>query len=238
MLSGDHQLLVEEEEEQEQPQKKPLFERYKGGIICGVFLLVIAIILGIAAAVFFTSTNDQPSMTAPEKFQVEIGTTSNGTIVLEITRSLAPYGVERVFQLLTANGTSYYNDNAFFRVLPMGVTFGINGNPSVSSYWQTTIEDDVVQTPNVMGMVALAATPLANSRSTKLFINLQTNEALDSERFAPIGKVIQGMDVVQSLYSQYGDSPDEVQIYDQGNAYLMAQFPSLDYTTSTSVILL
>jgi len=216
-------------------------KRYKGYFIAFGIILVIALIIMFAGVSYYNMKSDQPSIqNAPDTFQMSIQTTNSqgdGKIVIEISRSLAPYGVERVYELLTLNQTSYYNDNAFFRISEMGVYFGINGNPSVSAYWSTTIEDDIVATPNVEGMVSLAAGVMENSRSTILFINLQTNEALDSQEFAPIGRVIQGMDVVSNLYSGYGEQIDEEDIYTYGNPYLQAYFPNLDYTTTTEMVL-
>ena len=50
-------------------------------------------------------------------------------------------------------------------------------------------------------------------------------------RFAPFGQVVQGMDVVDSLYKGYGEGapmgagPDQGRIQAQGNAYLDTGVP-------------
>jgi cyclophilin family peptidyl-prolyl cis-trans isomerase len=95
--------------------------------------------------------------------------------------------------------------------------------------------DDPVKEHNVKGTVTFAMRG-PNTRSTQLFINLADNrKALDGHGFAPIGKVTAGMDVVESLYSFYGDmaprgpGPDPDLIQRQGTPYLESHFPRLDF---------
>ena len=75
-----------------------------------------------------------------------------------------------------------------------------------------------------------------NSRTTQLFINLGDNTSLDATGFAPFGRVTEGMDVVQRLYSGYGQTPQQNLIQTQGNAYLESQFPKLDYIKTAKVV--
>jgi peptidyl-prolyl cis-trans isomerase A (cyclophilin A) len=64
-----------------------------------------------------------------------------------------------------------------------------------------------------------------------VFINYKDNSYLDSEGFPPFGQVIAGMDVVEKLYSGYGRAnvPDQRRILSEGNAYLAAEYPKLDF---------
>ena len=63
----------------------------------------------------------------------------------------------------------------------------------------------------------------------------------DATGFAPLGQVISGMDVVDSLYSGYGEGaprgqgPDQGRIGREGNAYLRASFPRLDSVATARV---
>lgn len=176
---------------------------------------------------------------APEKFQV-IFKTTKGEFTLEVERELSPNGVDRFYNLVK-NG--YYNDTAFFRVIDGFVAqFGINGNPELNKIWsKQTIPDDPVKASNVRGTISFA-TAGPNTRTTQLFINYRDNSRLDSMGFAPFGRVIKGMDVVDKLYSGYGEGepygngPSQQLIQMEGNKYLKENFPELDYIISTSIV--
>ena len=159
---------------------------------------------------------------------------SNGTFVVEFIPEWAPIGVAHFRKALDAG---VYTGARFFRVLPeFMVQFGIAGDPALSATWSdNTIQDDPVTQSNTHGMVTFAKTDAPNSRSTQLFINYGDNSRLDGAGFAPIGRVISGMDVVESIYAAHRQDPDQGQIQSRGNAYLNEQFPKLDYIESVSV---
>jgi peptidyl-prolyl cis-trans isomerase A (cyclophilin A) len=121
------------------------------------------------------------------------------------------------------------------------VQFGFHGTPAVAAQWSTrAIRDDKVLKSNTRGMVTYAmAGP--NTRTTQVFINFGNNSALDSQGFAPFGRVIQGMEVVDSLYSGYGDAapegrgPEQGKIMALGNAYL-SKFPLLDTIKTARIV--
>ena len=50
------------------------------------------------------------------------------------------------------------------------------------------------------------------------------------------GKVIDGMDVVDRIYSGAGEKPNQVQIVRQGTAYLKQAFPELSYIRTAKII--
>ena len=66
-------------------------------------------------------------------------------------------------------------------------------------------------------------------------------QRLDNFGFTPFGEVIDGMDVVDSLYAGYGegqpsgDGPSQQKLQKEGNAYVRAEFPDLDYISSVQL---
>lgn len=176
---------------------------------------------------------------APEQFQVRFETTK-GDFVVQINREWAPNGADRFYNLVDMG---FYDDIAFFRVIDgFMAQFGIHGNPEVAAAWQNaSIQDDPVAQSNTRGRLSFA-TRGPNTRTTQLFINFGNNARLDGMGFSPIGEVIEGMDVVDSLYSGYGEGapqgrgPAQGRIQSEGNSYLRADFPSLDYTTKVSIV--
>lgn len=162
---------------------------------------------------------------AEEIFKVQF-TTSKGPFVMEVHPTWAPIGAKR-FKELVKDG--YYDGARFFRVLPGFVAqFGLAASPAMTKKWDKRIDDDPVLQTNREGSVTFA-TAGPNTRTTQLFINLHSNQMLDSQGFAPFAMVVEGMDVVQQLYSGYGEAPDQEQITGRGNAYLTPKFPKLDY---------
>lgn len=175
---------------------------------------------------------------APASFKAVFKTTK-GDFTVEVNRDWSPLGADRFYNLVK-NG--YFDDVAFFRVIGgFMAQFGIHGDPKVSAAWRgARIQDDPVKQSNERGYISYAmAGP--NTRTTQLFINFGDNSQLDSMGFSPFGKVVSGMEVVDSLYSGYGEGapsgrgPDQGRVQMQGNAYLKADFPKMDYIKSVSL---
>jgi cyclophilin family peptidyl-prolyl cis-trans isomerase len=159
--------------------------------------------------------------------------TSKGPIVLEVHNDWAPIGAAHFRELVKAG---YYNGARFFRVVPRFVVqFGLAAKPSVTKKWDKAIKDDPVTQTNRTGSLAFA-TMGPNTRTAQIFINLVSNQRLDSQGFAPFAQVIEGMDVVEHLYSGYGENPDQEAITKQGNAYLEKNFPNLDYIKTATIL--
>lgn len=170
--------------------------------------------------------------TAPATFRVDMET-SRGPVVIEVTRADAPNGADRFYNLVKAK---YFDGARFFRVIPgFMAQFGVAADPAVSKAWDVPIEDDPVKVSNVRGTLTFAATSAPNSRSTQLFINYGDNARLDSQRFAPFGKVVSGMEFVDQIFSGYGEMPDQQRIMTEGNAYLEKEFPNLDYIKTARI---
>jgi peptidyl-prolyl cis-trans isomerase A (cyclophilin A) len=176
---------------------------------------------------------------APETYRARF-TTSKGDFVIEVTRTWAPNGADRFYNLV-ANG--FYDDCRFFRVVyGFMAQFGIHGDPALNSVWrEATIPDDPVQQSNKRGYVTFA-TAGPNTRTTQVFINFaDKNTTLDGQGFAPFGKVVEGMEVVNQLFSGYGEAapkghgPDQNRIQKEGNTYLTKSFPKLDSIKKASI---
>ncbi|HVX10306.1 MAG TPA: peptidylprolyl isomerase [Pirellulales bacterium] len=177
---------------------------------------------------------------APDKFKARF-TTTKGDFVIEVTREWAPRGADRFYNLVKIG---YFDDAAFFRNIDgFMVQFGINGDPAANKKWsKSNIKDDPVKKSNKPGYVTFAQGSEVDTRSTQVFINFGDNGRLDQMRFAPFGRVTEGMDVVHSLYNGYGEGapngfgPHQGRIQDEGNAYLKKSFPKLDYIERAEIV--
>jgi peptidyl-prolyl cis-trans isomerase A (cyclophilin A) len=104
----------------------------------------------------------------------------------------------------------------------------------VNARWrEARIPDDPVKQSNKRGLITFA-TSGPNSRTSQVFINFVDNANLDGMGFAPFGRVVEGLNVVDQLHSGYGEGfprgrgPDQSRIQTEGNPYLLRDFPQLD----------
>jgi len=176
------------------------------------------------------------SAIAPEHFQVTFDTSVkavDGKFVVDVHRAYAPHGVDRFYDLVRRG---YYNGNTFFRVVPhFVVQWGLAADPQLTAQWRTAnIEDDPVKMSNMEGTITFA-TAGPGTRTTQLFVNMNDNSRLDDMGFSPFGRVTKGMDVVRHIFSGYGEQPDQGEITYEGNRYLQASFPRLDFIRSASI---
>ncbi|HEX9710102.1 MAG TPA: peptidylprolyl isomerase [Candidatus Thermoplasmatota archaeon] len=176
---------------------------------------------------------------SPETYRV-LFETSEGDFTVEVVRAWAPNGADRFYHLVR-NG--YYQGVRFFRVIEgFMAQFGIHGEPAVNSAWRDrTIVDDRVTQSNSRGTLTYAMRG-PDTRTTQLFINFADNTQLDGMGFAPIGRVVEGMDVVDRLHAGYGEGaprgrgPDQGRMHSEGNAYLERSFPELDFVQRASIV--
>ena len=209
-------------------------------------LLVPAVLLCVAAgfpqdrALLLKPESSAFTAPAPDQCVVRLET-NKGNVDIEVTRAWAPIGADR-FVNLVRHG--YYDDNRFFRVAPgQWVQFGINGDPAVAKAWRTqTLKDDPFKTSNTRGTVAFAfAVP--NGRTTQIFFNLRDNSAThDKEPFTPFGRVVAGLDLIDNVNAEYREGPGGIRAgrqdpyFEGGNAWLLKEFPRLDYIRSAHVL--
>jgi peptidyl-prolyl cis-trans isomerase A (cyclophilin A) len=174
----------------------------------------------------------------PDVYRVNLDT-SKGAVVLEVTRAWAPHGADHFYELIKEG---YYDGDRFYRVVPhFVVQVGINGDPKVTQIWSALrISDDPVRQKNRKGTLTFASSG-PGARTTQVFVNMRDNLMLDRQGFAPIGRVAEGIDVLERLYGGYGDmpprgsGPDGIEIERQGNVYLDNHFPRLDFIKKATV---
>lgn len=170
---------------------------------------------------------------APDVFKVKFEC-SNGDIVVECHKDWAPLGVQRFYELVKSG---YYDNSAFFRVVPgFVVQFGLAGDPVMTAAWRNKrLQDDPVKESNLPGTLTFA-TSGPNTRTTQLFINTGNNARLDGMGFAPFAKVVEGMDVVKTINAEYGERPDQGLITAEGNAYVSRNFPNITLINKASFL--
>lgn len=180
-----------------------------------------------------TELKEQPVLLGPgNKFRVRFET-STGPFVVEVHPDWAPRGATQFRELVDKN---FFEGCRFFRVVPnFIVQFGINADPVIHSEWSQPIADDEVKQSNKKGTVTFA-TSGKDTRTTQLFINLNDNPSLDSQGFSPFGEVVEGMENVEKINAEYGEKPQQPRIESEGNAYLIQEFPRLDYIESTEIV--
>ncbi|MEX2530161.1 MAG: peptidylprolyl isomerase [Gemmatimonadota bacterium] len=179
--------------------------------------------------------------TAPPVWHARFETTQ-GDFVVESVRENAPHGVDRFFNLVRLG---YYDDVRFHRVSEgYIVQWGLHGDPEVNRIWtQATIPDDPKYGTNVRGTFAYAQAPEPENRTTQIYVNMGDNTRNDGEPFAIFGRVVEGMEVLDSIYSGYGEESGggvrqglQGPIIEGGNAYLDEEFPLLDAIIRARVI--
>ena len=178
--------------------------------------------------------------TAPDLFRARFET-NKGDFVVEVHSDWSPAGADRFYSLVKSG---YFDEVRFFRVIEgFMAQFGMHGDPYVTAAWRNhPIADDPVTQSNLRGFMTFAKTNAPDSRTTQVFINLVDNVNLDPLGFSPFGQVVEGMDVVDQLYSGYGEGapagqgPIQQNIAARGNEYLEEGFPTLDYVERAVIV--
>jgi cyclophilin family peptidyl-prolyl cis-trans isomerase len=158
--------------------------------------------------------------------------TSKGNFDIEVIREWSPQAADRLYQLLTHH---FYDNTLFYRVVPNFVVQFGNIDTTITRKWEKfKVPDEPVLKSNLKGYVSFARAG-KDTRGNDLFINLKNNQRLDTVHykdvvgFPVLGKVINGMEVVESFYPEYGNKT--LDVYDSLSAnrekYLKL-FPKLD----------
>ncbi|PYP78563.1 MAG: peptidylprolyl isomerase [Gemmatimonadetes bacterium] len=169
----------------------------------------------------------------PDTFHVALAT-SKGDVLVEVYKEWSPHGAERFYQLVSEG---FFDDQRFFRVIPQYIAqFGASADPKKNDRWDDAkIPDDRRTQSNARGTLSFAA-EAPNTRSHQLFFNLKDNPKLDPQNFIPIGRVVEGMSVLDSLYDDYGDTPKYRLVASLGNEYLHRMFPRMDYIKTARIV--
>lgn len=205
--------------------------------------LILTLVLALFAAPAFAQAPNLANPAAlkeqaPASYKVKFDTTK-GAFVVQVTRAWAPHGADRFYNLVK-NG--FYDNVRFFRVISgFMVQFGISGDPQLSARWRAaSIPDDPVTQSNKRGMITFA-TAGPNTRTTQVFINFGDNTNLDGMGFAPFGRIVSGMNVVDAINAEYGEGaprgrgPDQGRLQSEGNAYLAREFSRMDYVKKATI---
>jgi len=201
---------------------------------CRRLTLPLALAVFVALACHDDGPRRQPPAgPTPDSFDVAFNT-SRGPFVVRAVRAWAPLGVDRFYQLA---GEGFFDDNRFYRVLPGYIAqFGASDDLRRNEYWEAhPLPDDPPRVKNLRGTVSFAFRE-RNGRTHQLFVNLKDNPGLDRDGFVPIGRVVLGMLVVDSLYDEYGSDPKYQLLATQGNKYLARMFPKLDYIETAKIV--
>ncbi len=172
---------------------------------------------------------------APATFRANFDT-SKGPFVIQVTRDWAPFGADRFYNLIKGG---YYDGNRFFYVTDRIATFGINGDPAIAKVWlYAKFPDDKTRVKsNLRGTVHMTQ---SNGRKTQTAILIQDTTSLDPQA-TPFDEVTQGMNVVERLYTGYGEmfptgqAPTMLHLF-KGTAALEKEFPLLDLIKTATIM--
>ena len=210
------------------------------------FLVLVTFVLALTLAASVLPASAQSPLSNPAALREQAPAvykarfdTSKGVFVIEVTRDWAPKAADRFYNLVKYG---FYDNVRFFRVISgFMVQFGISGDPAIMARWRAAqISDDPVTQSNKRGTITFA-TAGPNTRTSQVFINFADNSRLDESGFAPFGRVVSGMNVVDALNAEYGEGaprgrgPDQSRLQSEGNAYLAKDFPRMDYVKKATI---
>ena len=141
--------------------------------------------------------------TAPPDPYPDVAMETNlGTFVVQLDRKRAPLTVENFLDYVD---TGFYNGTLFHRVLP---GFVIQGGGYTTAYVQKKTPALILNESgnglfNLRGTIGMARDDAPHTATAAFYINLVDNKKLDPRPdrwgYAVFGRVIQGMDVVDTI---------------------------------------
>jgi peptidyl-prolyl cis-trans isomerase A (cyclophilin A) len=211
-------------------------------VILNITLLFVLLTPGFASQAQTTKTDPTLfKLKAPDTLKTEFITTK-GNFTVEVYRQWSPLGADRFYQLVKSG---YYNNTLIFRVVKdYLVQFGVSEYKPKNIFWQgKNLKDEPVVGSNTEGTLCFSR-GAPNTRKTSIFINLRDNLTYDTmtvagvKGFVPFAKIISGMEVAKSFFSDYGNdtmkSADT--IYFKGNAWMNKKFPGLDMIKEVRIL--
>ncbi len=195
------------------------------------FLKIIFLLILFSACSKPTFKSKWLKEEAPATFITRFETTK-GIFDVEITREWSPLAADRFYQTVKHR---YYNNAVFYRVVPNFVAQWGNNDTAILKYWKPyKLADEPVNQSNLKGYMSYARSG-KETRGSTLFINLKDNQRLDTviangvKGYPPFGKVINGMEVVDSLYGGYeGKTMSKLDTLQKYPELFFKQFPKLD----------
>ena len=197
-----------------------------------ILAALIAVVV-VACADEPKALREVPAGPMPDTFRVAFETT-RGRFVVEAYRHWSPLGVKRFYELA---GMGAFDDNSFYRVIPNFIAqFGIPGDPKLTARLDSVrLPDEPRRQKNTRGTIAYAQEG-PGSRSHTFYVNRRDADHLDAQGFTPFGRVVEGMEVIDSIRWTYRERPDYHLIATLGNKYLQRMFPKTDYIMTATII--
>ncbi|MDR4315091.1 peptidyl-prolyl cis-trans isomerase [Niallia circulans] len=186
-----------------------------GGIVFFLSLVLLLLLSGCGTTKSEPSKEEnttQAKVISPDDYPiVTITMEDNSTITLELYPDKAPNTVNNFVSLVNKG---FYDGLIFHRIIPDFMIQGgdPNGNgtggPGYSikgEFSENGFENDL---KHERGVISMARSQLPDSAGSQFFIMVADAPHLDGE-YAPFGKVIEGMDVVDKIVSSKRDKNDK-----------------------------
>ncbi|AYV66480.1 MULTISPECIES: peptidylprolyl isomerase [Niallia] len=189
--------------------------KQRGGIVFFLSLVLLLLLSGCGTTKSEPSNEEnttQAKVISPDDYPiVTITMEDNSTITLELYPDKAPNTVNNFVSLVNKG---FYDGLIFHRIIPDFMIQGgdPNGNgtggPGYSikgEFSENGFENDL---KHERGVISMARSQLPDSAGSQFFIMVADAPHLDGE-YAPFGKVIEGMDVVDKIVSSKRDKNDK-----------------------------